>query len=296
MTMIGRFRQDVATQGTSAMPVRITKKSLQALAPLPDTAIQLLELLDDPDVPLRAITDAVTRDVGISAVILRVANSAMFGLRGHVGSISEALRVIGTAQARLLVLASGFALTAQKELPAYGLAAGTFMRHSETVAHLTMYVAREVGYANIGLAYSAGLLHDIGKIVINGLTGEDKEAGIPADALAAYVQSRCCTLCEAEQAIYGSDHTEVGRELAALWSFPADLSQAIALHHRVTALDGDSTLACCVAVANAAAGAIDAQYAEMNKISLETVRGVVDLDKLWAVAEEYYHTGGEKSR
>src|SRR5579875_1386851 len=112
--------------GGGAVDARITKKMLQALAPLPDTAMRLLALLDDPDVPLREIANVAVRDVGISATMLRMANSAMFGLRGRVGSIGDALRIIGTAQARLLVLASGISQTAQKELPLYGLAAGSF--------------------------------------------------------------------------------------------------------------------------------------------------------------------------
>src|SRR5579871_6077279 len=149
-------------------PLQVTKRMLQGLAPLPDTALRLLALLNNADVSLREVATLATRDVGISASFLRMANSPMFGRRGSVGAVIDALRIIGITHARLLVLASGVSQIAQRELPLYGLAAGAFMKHSELVANLTMLVAREGGYPNIGLAYSTGLLHDIGKVILNG--------------------------------------------------------------------------------------------------------------------------------
>jgi len=272
---------------SSAAPAdsRITKKMLQALAPLPDTAMRLLGLLDDPDVPLREIASVAARDVGLSATMLRMANSSMFGLRGRVGSISDALRVIGTAQARLLVLASGISQAAQKELPHYGLAAGAFMRHSELVANLTMYVAYEVRYTNIGNAYSAGLLHDIGKIVINGLIQQQAPG---RGATVEVEMSRLGgSLLEAEVSLCGSDHAQVGSQLGELWSLPGELSQALALHHSEPTPGYERSLAWCVAVANSVAGAADAAYAAFNRAADVPVNGLIDLDKVMAAAEQF---------
>ena len=269
--------------GSGAVDARITKKMLQALAPLPDTAMRLLALLDDPDVPLREIANVAVRDVGISATMLRMANSAMFGLRGRVGSIGDALRIIGTAQARLLVLASGISQTAQKELPLYGLAAGSFMKHSELVANLTMYVANEVRYPNMGNAYSAGLLHDIGKIVINGLA---QQQGSGADALVTVMQERGYALPEAERELFGGDHAQIGRQLGELWSLPAELSQAIALHHSTPPQDQENLLSWCVIIANAVAGAADPAYPVFNRVEAPA-QTLVDLDRVYATATKF---------
>lgn len=276
--------------GTGAMDSRITKKMLQALAPLPDTAMRLLALLDDPDVPLREIANVAVRDVGISATMLRMANSSMFGLRGRVGSIGDALRVIGTAQTRLLVLASGISQAAQKELPLYGLASGDFMKHSELVANVTMYVAHEVSYPNMGNAYSAGLLHDIGKIVINGLAqqqGRSKDG-----ALETLMLERSCTLTDAEREIYGGDHAQIGRQLGELWSLPAELSQAIALHHSTPPEDTENLLPWCVIIANAVASKVDPDYPALDRVEAPATT-LVDMDKVHATAEQFV---GETAR
>ncbi len=282
-------------QGQRAAPVpmnaRITKKMLQALAPLPDTAMRLLSLLDDPNVPLREIADIAVRDIGISATMLRMANSAMFGLRGRVGSISDAIRVIGTAQARLLVLASGVSQAAQKELPLYGLAAGSFLRHSELVGNVTMYVAREVGYPSIGSAYSAGLLHDIGKIVINGVAQQDSIYA--HTTLEAIIGRHGCALPDAERIVCGNTHADVGRQLAELWSLPHELIEALTLHHEALMPSPENMLACCVAIANVAACEVDPTYPAFNRAGPLPEPCPVNIDAVCAIAEQYI---GENAR
>ncbi len=282
---MGTIMSAGAPGATATIDGRITKKMLQALAPLPDTAVRLLALLDDPNVSMREIANTAVRDVGISATMLRMANSAMFGLRGRIGSISDALRVIGTAQARLLVLASGVSQAAQKELPVYGLEAGAFLSHSELVANLTMQVAHELHYANIGSAYSAGLLHDIGKIVINGAA---RQAGEPGLILfEREMERRGCTLREAEQAVCGNDHAQVGKVLTEMWSLPVELTRAVALHHEVHARDEGDELAYCVAVADAVAIAANPSYPALHAGEPPVVADdAVDMEKLLRHAEE----------
>lgn len=280
--MTNTARQTVPVTA-AGMDSRITKKTLQALAPLPDIAMRLLALLDDPDVALRDIANVAVRDVGISATMLRMANSPMFGLRGRVGSISDALRVIGTAQARLLVLASGVSQAAQKELRLYGMEAGAFMKHSELAANLTMFVGHEVGYSNIGIAYSAGLLHDIGKIVLNGLAQQD---GV-LPSVETEMHARHCALIEVEQAHYGSDHAQVGGQLAEMWSLPHELTQAITMHHAALTPADDTLLACCVAVANSVAGDVDDGYPALNKAAPIAVPDFVDMHKVRGAAEQF---------
>lgn len=266
---------------------RITKKVLQALAPLPDTAMRLLALLDDPDVPLREIASVAARDVGLSATMLRMANSSMFGLRGRVGSISDALRVVGTAQARLLVLASGISQAAQREMTQYGLGAGQFMRHSELVANLTMYVGYELRYTNVGIAYSAGLLHDIGKIVINGLLQQQGQGQERGSTIAAEIQSRRCTVLEAEEALCGANHAQIGKQLGEMWALPADLTLAIAMHHDDAAALAEQTLAWCVMVANSVAGSIDETYPAFLRAPEIPPTDRVDLAKVLAAAHQF---------
>src|SRR5581483_6036491 len=84
---------------TANGPLQLTSRMLQNLAPLPDTATRLLALLNDPNVSLQRVADVASRDVGITAAFLRMANSPLFGLRGRIGTVTNAIRVIGMVQA-----------------------------------------------------------------------------------------------------------------------------------------------------------------------------------------------------
>lgn len=263
--------------------LRIDRKMLRSLAPLPDTAMQLIGLLNDPEVSLRKVADVAVRDVGISASLLRMANSPLFGLRGKVGSISDAIRVIGTAQARLLVLASGVSHIGQREMPLYALGAGAFMKHSELVATLTMTIAHEAGYANIGLAYSAGLLHDLGKAVLNSLAQQQFGRG-EVPSLSVVMQSKGCGLTEAELALLGGDHAEVGRQLCELWSLPAELAMTIAGHHLPLEEAQHDLLTYSLILANVAAGVIDAEYPRLSDAGSTQLPEWLNMEKLTMAA------------
>lgn len=265
-----------------AMTLHIDRKMLRSLAPLPDTAMQLIGLLNDPDVSLRRVADIAVRDVGISASLLRMANSPLFGLRGKVGSISDAIRVIGTAQARLLVLASGVSHVGQRELPLYGLEAGAFIKHSELVATLTMTIAHEAGYSNIGLAYSAGLLHDLGKVVLNGLAqqrfGRDETASLTSQMGAHR------GLLETEFALFGGDHTQVGHQICGLWSLPQELAVSIDGHHLPLPEEPEDLLTYCLSVANTAAGLVDPEYPRLSTANSSILPAWLDMEKVSTAA------------
>ncbi len=254
-------------QPDAAVPFQITKKMLQSLAPLPATAVQLLALLDDADASLRKIADVAARDVGIAAAILRMANSPVFGVRGRVGNIGEALRLIGTAQARLIVLTWGVASAGQKELRLYGLASGAFMRHSELVATLSMSIAKEVRYADAAMAYSAGLLHDIGKVIINAVTQQSSPGAPTTRPFTELAEQLEAPIVILEQRGVGTDHAAVGRDLAALWALPRDLADAITLHHSRPA-PASAMLPAIIDLANAVAGQVDGLYPVSQRVAL----------------------------
>ena len=269
---------------TPVAPIQITKRMLQSLAPLPATAVRLLALLQDANVTLRRIADVASQDVGISAAILRMANSPLLGMRGRVGSISEALTLIGTEQARLIVLSCGVARAGQKELPLYGLEAGAFMRHSELVATLTMGIARQCQYSAVGVAYSAGLLHDIGKVILNGMAlqeGLDDAKYQHFSRASAESGSHIPTL---ELQCFGSDHPSAGRDAAMHWALPPEIVEAIERHHGPM---GESVqgLPAFLTLANAVAGDVDPAYPATQRAPMPE-RPIVPVEPLLAMAAE----------
>jgi HD-like signal output (HDOD) protein len=153
-----------------------------------------------------------------------------------------------------------------------------------------MYVAHEVSYSNMGNAYSAGLLHDIGKIVINGLALQQGSGR--SGTLETIMRERGCTLIDAEREVYGGDHAQIGRQLGELWALPAELSQAIALHHSTPPENTEHLLPWCVAIANAVAGMVDPDYPVLDRVEAPATT-LVDLDRVYATAEQFV---GEASR
>ncbi len=274
----------VSGENNPPAPFQITKKTLQSLAPLPATAVQLLALLDQPDTSLRKIADVASRDVGIAAAMLRMANSPIFGMRGRVGSIGEAIRLIGTAQARLLVLTWGVAQAGQKELWLYGLPSGAFLRHSELVATLSMAIAREVQYPASGVAYSAGLLHDIGKVIINAIVVQGGPGAPKPEAFVNEHAQPAASIVTLERDGVGTDHATVGRDLATLWSLPTELSDAMFLHH-ANPVRSPPSLAAIVALANAVAGQVDERYPAVLRAAFPETH-LVPIDTLVALAQE----------
>lgn len=267
---------------TASGPLQLTSRMLQNLAPLPDTATRLLALLNDPEVSLQRVADIASRDVGITAAFLRMANSPLFGLRGRIGTVTNAIRVIGMVQARLLVLASGVSQIAQRDLAQYGLVAGVFMRHSEFVANLTMSIAQDRHYPNIGLAYTAGLLHDIGKVILN---GHAQRQGVKG-TVEARLREQGGSLSEAEQALFGADHAEIGRQLTVIWVLPEEIGDALAHHHTVDPDASQLSLAAYVRLANQVACTLDAEYPAAHHPVQIAIPAWINMEKMDQMAIE----------
>jgi putative nucleotidyltransferase with HDIG domain len=140
------------------------------------------------------------------------------------------------------------------------------MRHSELVATLSMAIAREVRHPDSSMAYSAGLLHDIGKAIINAVV---LQSGPNASQIEPFSDSLLpgAGVLELEQQIVGTDHQAVGRDLAQLWALPPELTEAISQHHSSQSTSANS-LTAIVALANAVAGQVDDSYPEIQRASL----------------------------
>jgi HD-like signal output (HDOD) protein len=271
-----------STSGDQPAPkLQVTNRMLRMLAPMPATAMHLLNLLANPDISLQKLADVAVRDVGVSTALLRCANSASFGLRRTIGSITDAIRVIGTSQTRMVVLASGISQVAMREMPLYELPAGGFTAHSELAANAAMSVARAAGLGNIGLAYSAGLLHDLGKVVLGGLAKSLDQS--PA-VLSQTMLDHGCSLLEAEEMILGANHATIGRQLAELWSLPEDLGQAIGRHHEPQEPLPATMLAYCTMMGNSLAGLIDPTYTRLSNASSIPIPEWIDIDDVCASA------------
>lgn len=196
---------------------------LKQLPALPGVVSELISSFADEDVDIARIAQLIGRDQGLTARVLRVANSSFYGLQSKVGTINEALVVLGFRAVRSMALATGVSGVFHPEkCPGFELPG--YLRHSIGVGLTARALAAQTGH-NPDLAFVGGVLHDIGQLVL--------ASGFPtqyAEAL-RYRQQHDCYLVVAERDILGFDHAEVGGMLSDAWRFPASLHEAVAGHH-----------------------------------------------------------------
>jgi putative nucleotidyltransferase with HDIG domain len=196
---------------------------LQDLPALPLVVTELLASFDDPEVELGEVARKIAIDQALAAKTLRLANSSFYGLQSKVRTISQAIAVLGFDSVRSLVVGAGV-IGGFQEGRDKGFDFDGFWRHAIATALCARALARSAG-CNPELAFVAGLLHDLGRLVLVTRFPEHY-----AEVLAQRTL-RDCGLLDAEQAVLGLDHAQVGRALAQHWRIPEQICRAIANHH-----------------------------------------------------------------
>lgn len=217
---------------------------LGGLPPLPTTVSELLASFHNDDVDVGRIAHQISRDQALTARVLRVANSSFYGLQSKVGTISEAVVVLGFRAVRSMVLAVGINSALRVErCPGFNTPA--YLRHCVGVGLAARELARLTGFTP-ELAFTGGILHDIGELVL-----ASNFPGQYAEVL-DYRRRHDCFLIDAERDVLSMDHTEIGGLLAETWHFPMALHEAVNDHHAPAGAPA-SSLADLIHVADAIA-------------------------------------------
>ena len=202
-----------------------------SLPPLPDTAIKLMNVVNDPHSSVEDLVEAIRYDQAITGEVLRVCNSAYFGLARRVSSLNDAMLCLGTLKVMQLVMAIHANSLMASEQRGYGLAAGDLWKHSVGVAIASGALAQKMKLPQAGQAFTAGLLHDIGKVVLNEYVAEQF-----AEILER-VNTQKQSFIEAEQDVLGFNHQDIGGEIAERWQLPEPITRCIRHHHDPSAAD-----------------------------------------------------------
>lgn len=196
---------------------------LDQLPALPEVVVDLLDYLRGSEVDAGQLAHKIARDPALATKLLRVANSSFYGLQSQVASVQDALVVLGLRAVGTLVTAAAIVRHCQA-LAATSEDQRTFWRHCGGTAICARVLARRVGISPES-AYTAGLLHDLGRLILM--------ARFPrafAEIL-TYRAAHDCYRVEAEREVLGFDHAQVGAALVTRWKFPAEIVAAIAFHH-----------------------------------------------------------------
>lgn len=200
-------------------------KQITGLVSLPDVCLQVYQQLEDPFFSATQVTQTISLDPGLTARVLRMVNSAYFGLTREVDTIPHALGLLGADRLRNLVLSTSVT-SAFRSIPSDLVDMELFWTHSVTTALLAQHLAKACLLENPERMFVTGLLHDIGQLVIYSQKPE----------LATQTLERSIDdehhLWELEQQIIGCDHAAVGGALIDSWKLPESLCEPVTYHHQ----------------------------------------------------------------
>jgi len=265
-------------------------RQIQALPSLPVVVLELLSSMDQDDTDVHVLAQKIELDQGLAAKTLRIANSSFYGMQSKVTSIPQAVSVLGFHSIRTVVTAC--ALTGSFAPVSGGFDFQAFWRHSLATAVAARLLAPHLR-VNPETAFTAGLLHDLGTLVL--VTRFPAEHAL----VRSYRQAHDCQMADAELAVIGIDHAQVGSALAAYWKFPEAIQQAGADHHAIDRLEAGG-LPLAVHLANAVALALDlagVDDALVPPLSPAGWRSIALDEQAWlALLGQTEHTFDEMSR
>lgn len=215
------------------------------LPQLPDTTLRLIRVINDPATTFRQIVDTIRYDQTITTELLRLCNSAYFGLSRRVSSVDDAVRYLGTAKVLQLVMAAHTHALLSQPQEGYGLQPGMLWVHSVAVAYACQIMGERLALPDRGVLFTAGLLHDVGKILLNEYVASEYAR------IAEIVSTRKISFHEAEREVLGFTHAQVGAEIAERWSLPEVIVRCIRYHHEPAALPAPDPVVDAVHLADA---------------------------------------------
>ncbi len=207
---------------------KFLSKSTGTLPSLPKIATEVIALSRDSEATLGALVKLIEQDAGIASRILRVSNSALYGFPSAVQSLAHAVTLLGSQTVRNLALAMSMKGTYKR----FGLMEKLLWEHSALAGPITVAVSTFAGSSlNSDDAFTAGLIHDIGKTALANSHREKYEKVI------ARVYNESISFVVAETEFFGFDHSLLGAEVAKRWGLPTVLSDIIRYHHRIDELE-----------------------------------------------------------
>ena len=215
------------------------------LPALPKVVMQILEATGRGESSAKILAQVASQDPMFAARMLRMANSAYYGLPRSVGTLTEAVMMLGSHTLRNLAVVAATHDTLSTSVPGYALEDNELWRHSVACAITASYLAEVVHYPDKEEAFVAGLLHDVGKVIL-GPHLETYQAEMQAGLAETH-----CDFAELERRIFGFDHAVLGGHIALHWNLPKTLAQAIAQHHQPEKNGRIMTLAALTHAANA---------------------------------------------
>jgi len=192
---------------------------------LPDIVSKVLEEIENPNSNAKDMEKIISNDPVLTAKVLKMSNSAYYGYSREIVTLSEAIIILGIDTLKSLVIAASAFKSLNKEIDGYGLSKGDLWRHSLATALGARLIAKQKNLQDSERFFVAGLLHDIGKILLTKYIGEF------IDTIRQLVKMRDLSFDIAERDVIGFTHSDVGAEIANYWKLPPLFFDVTKYHH-----------------------------------------------------------------
>jgi putative nucleotidyltransferase with HDIG domain len=189
---------------------------------LPFVARKALEILNDENCSIDALSNIIEKDQTIAARVLKISNSALYGLRQNVGNIQQAVMILGFKTIRSIILTA----TTRSLYKKFGITEKMMWDHSVGAGIASKILSVGLGSEVEDIAFVGGLMHDLGKVMMNNET-PDLYNQVMMDMYNEGLDS-----IQAEKDVYGYDHTEIGSSVLERWKFSPVIVKILKLHHQ----------------------------------------------------------------
>ena len=208
------------------MDIRKIIRGITGLKPIPHVVNKMMTIIRDPDSSMAELSEVISFDPMTTANLLKAANSSFYGRSKKFDTIHQAIVFLGMDEVIDLVVMTGSAANFRHPQRGYGLAAGDLWHYSIASALLARKLAILQSMEDAHLIFTAALLKDIGKVVLE----QYVEDGF--QKIKTLVSSGKCSFREAEKAVLGIDHAELGAMVADVWQFSPEMIDIIGNHHQ----------------------------------------------------------------
>jgi putative nucleotidyltransferase with HDIG domain len=217
--------------------------AIKSFPGMPGTAVKLLGLIDDSAMRVSQIEEILRHDPGLTANVLRMANSAYFGIPSKVGSIRQAVILLGLKRLIQMVIAACVSAIMDKSVPGYDLPPGELWRHSIAASVAAEGLVKVLKVEAAEEIFTAALLHDVGKLVLGDFVKDEFKQIETAI-------SQGISFEMAEKIVLGTTHADVGARILTKWLLPPEIVHAVQFHHAPEASERVSSMLDIVHVAN----------------------------------------------
>ena len=224
---------EIDERSRELIKTRIINK-MREIKSFPQFVVETLRKLNDPNSSAADVAASLSRDEGLVLRTLKLANSATYGMTRHISDVTEAISLLGYKNISNVVLAATVYSVMDKGLSGYDLNRGELWRHSLTAAYAARHIAQATKKIPPEEAYVGGLLHDIGKIVLNDYVR------FGYGIIVKLVEEEHMPFIDAEQKVLGFDHAAVGALLVERWDLPKAYYFSTLYHHNPNDLETEN--------------------------------------------------------